>query len=60
MYDLNVSHVGSNVVYGVINKLDEKYGKEAPLTIAQGKTHKYLGMTIDFSSEGKLIIRMDK
>ena len=28
------------------------------MTITQGKVHKYLGMTIDYSSTGKIIFSM--
>ena len=38
----------------VFNKLQEKFGQEAPLTVSQGKVHEYLGMTIDYSKKGKV------
>ena len=35
-----------------------EYGKIAKMTITRGKVHKYLGMTIDYSSPGKVILSM--
>ena len=57
--DLKISHVNPDVVTDIINKLKKAYGKEAPLTEKRGKVHEYLGMTIDYSIEGKVIFRMD-
>ena len=56
--DLKLSHVNSNVVTKFIKKLEERYGKEAPLTIRRGKIHEYLGMTLDYTSKGKVKIDM--
>ena len=42
----------------VLYKLNEKYGQEAPITVMRGKVHEYLGMTLDFSEEGKVKISM--
>jgi len=30
------------------------------MTVKQGKMHDYLGMTLDFSKEGKFIIKMEE
>ena len=56
--DLKMSHVSSAVLDHIIDKLNQKYGKEAPLTVNRGKTHEYLGMTIDFSVSGKVKFKM--
>eukprot|EP00978_Attheya_sp_CCMP212_P046655 scaffold403813_cov59-Attheya_sp.AAC.2 len=53
-----ISHVDSNVVGDIIEDLDGVFGNEAPLTIKRGKTHDYLGMTLDFSTSGKAKIFM--
>jgi hypothetical protein len=58
--DLKISHVDAKVVDGILDLLGERYGKEEPLTTTRGKVHDYLGMQIDFSVEGKVIIRMDE
>jgi hypothetical protein len=53
--DLKMSHVNGEVLEKIIKRLDEKYGKEAPLTVNRGTVHKYLGMTIlDYSEKGKI------
>jgi hypothetical protein len=36
-----------------------RYGQETPLTVTRGDIHEYLGMTIDYSTVGKVMIRMD-
>ena len=53
----------ANVVINYINKLNEKYGKDAtrkevPLTVTRGKKHDYLGMLLDYSTKGKVKIDM--
>ena len=56
--DLKISHVDSEVVTNVIEKLEKEFGTEAPLTKTRGKLHDYLGMTIDFSTPGKVCFNM--
>jgi hypothetical protein len=56
--DLKISHVSQEVIEGVLRFLNERYGKEAPLVVTRGKVHDYLGMTIDFSEDGKVKITM--
>jgi hypothetical protein len=57
--DLKISHVDSAVVDDILLMLDKRYGKDAPLTITRGDVHEYLGMTIDFTNKGKVMILMD-
>ena len=38
--DLNMSHVGSNIISSVIAKIDTEYGKITKMTITRGKTHR--------------------
>jgi hypothetical protein len=52
--DLKTSHVNPAVVMDVINQLEKVFGVEGPLTKKSGSLHDYLGMTLDFSSEGKV------
>jgi hypothetical protein len=52
--DFKMSHVNAGVLEKVIKRLDEKYGKEAPLMVNRGTVYEYLGMTIDFSKKGKV------
>jgi hypothetical protein len=56
--DLKISHAKPTVIDEVINMLSKEFGNEAPLTINRGKIHDYLGMTLDYSNEGKVIIIM--
>ena len=56
--DLNTSHVDPAVFPSVLADIDVEYGKIAKMTITRGKVHKYLRMTIDFSSPGKVIFSM--
>ena len=37
MDDLKISHIDSEVVDDILNKLDERYGKEAPMVTTKGK-----------------------
>ena len=56
--DLKKSHVDPAVISGVLAGIYAEYGKIAKMTITRGKVHKYLGMTIDYSSPGKLTLSM--
>ena len=56
--DLKTSHVDPAVISSVLADIDAEYGKIAKMTITRGKVHKYLGMTIDYSSPGKVIFSM--
>ncbi|KAG7366075.1 reverse transcriptase RNA-dependent DNA polymerase [Nitzschia inconspicua] len=56
--DLKISHKDPTVVEDIFTKLQEEFGKEAPLTVTRGKVHNYLGMRIDFSIEGKVQLTM--
>lgn len=57
--DLKISHVSTSVVDGILDMLNKRYGKDAPLTVTRGLVHDYLGMTIDFTIKGKVMIKMD-
>jgi hypothetical protein len=56
--DLKISHVNPDVLEDILDKLDHRFGKEQPLTVTRGTVHDYLGMKIDYSTEGKAIITM--
>jgi hypothetical protein len=58
--DLKISHAKQDVLEDLINTLNEKYGKLAPLTVTRGTIHDYLGMTLDYSTPGKVSIRMEE
>jgi hypothetical protein len=57
--DLKISHVEPKTVDDIISKLEQEFGKEAPLSIQRGRVHDYLGMCLDFSSPGKLVVSME-
>ena len=56
--DLKILHVDDPVVEGLVSALNDKYGKEAPLSVTHGKVHDYLGMTIDYSMPRKVTFSM--
>jgi len=56
--DLKISHVEKKVVDDIIKWLNDKFGKEGPLSSSSGKILEYLGMTLDYSSKNKVKISM--
>lgn len=58
--DLLSSHVDPKVNDEFAEWLNERYGKIKPCTIVRGKKHRYLGMLLDFSHQGKVKIKMDE
>ena len=55
---LKMSHIDSNIVSDVISGIDAEYGKIAKMAIMRGKIHRYLGMNINYSLPGKIILSM--
>ena len=56
--DLKISHHDSRVVDDILHALNERYGKESPLVITRGRVHEYLGMKMDFSIPGQVVLSM--
>jgi hypothetical protein len=56
--DLKISHKDPKVVDQVIASLKEEYEQIGEMTVRWRKVHDYLGMTLDFSKPGKIIIDM--
>ena len=56
--DLKIPHHDSQVVDDILCKLNGRYGKESPLVITRGRVHDYLGMKMDFTTPGKVILSM--
>jgi len=56
--DLKISHVEKDVVEKIVDALQDRYGRESPLTVNRGGVHEYLGMRIDFSNPGKVVLSM--
>jgi hypothetical protein len=55
---LKLSHVRQTVLKDIAKKLNSKYGQKVPLNIHQGPVQEYLGMTINYSEEGKVKFQM--
>jgi hypothetical protein len=56
--DLLASHVDKRVNDKFLAWLNRNYGKLKEVTATRGKIHEYLGMTIDFSTTGKVKFKM--
>jgi hypothetical protein len=56
--DLKISHMCSKVVTEIIEMVGKEFGNHKPLTVQRGLLHDYLGMTIDLSVKGKVMITM--
>jgi Reverse transcriptase (RNA-dependent DNA polymerase) len=56
--DVKASHVEESVVEDLISKMQEEYGKEAPLMVSREKVLEYLSMKIDYSNTGKVVFLM--
>ena len=54
------SHDDPQVITDFFEWIDKKYGAMGKVKMTRGKTHDYLGMTLDFSISGKVIIDMKK
>ena len=57
--DLKISHIDPKVVGDVIKQMYQRYVKEDPITVTRVIVHDYLGITIYFSKEDEVMIRMD-
>jgi Reverse transcriptase (RNA-dependent DNA polymerase) len=56
--DLKVSHVEADIVGEIMELMRKEFRNHLELTITQGKVHYYLGIQIDFSKKGKVIMTM--
>ena len=56
--DMKMSHETQHVLEELLALLSDEFGKEAPLTITQGKIHDYLGMVINYTVPGKVKFMM--
>jgi hypothetical protein len=54
--DLKFSHIDSSVVSKMIEAVKSEFGKEYEVTVHRGKVHDYLGMQLDFSNKGKVVM----
>ncbi|MEN9849167.1 MAG: hypothetical protein RL368_1907, partial [Pseudomonadota bacterium] len=58
--DLKASHVDPRVNDNFVKCLNKEFGKIVKVKVTRGKTHDYLGMTLDFKKEGQVSIDMTK
>ncbi len=56
--DMKGLHVEQKVLDEIAVQLSKKYGQETLLTVHHGKVHDYLGMTINYSEDGKVRFSM--
>jgi len=56
--DMKISHKLEGAVTSFLNWIEDRYGTIGKVKITRGKVHKYLGMTLDYSQPGKVIINM--
>ena len=56
--DLKVSHLNKKEVDHFMKWINDKYGQITQVTVTRGKIHEYLGMKLDYSEPGKLIVDM--
>jgi len=54
--DLKLLHIDQSVLDQVLAKLNERFGKEQPLTKSGGKVHDYLRMRLDYTTVGQVAI----
>ena len=56
--DLKVSHKEDNILDEFIGMMEEEFGQETPLTVKRGQIQEYLGMTLDFTKSGRVVVKM--
>ena len=56
--DLKMSHVDPRVSDTFLDDLNQVFGKESPVVVHKGPRHDYLGIALDYSSPGKVIVDM--
>jgi hypothetical protein len=56
--DLKVSHHQTKVVDDFINWVKKTYGSIGEVKTTRGKVHEYLGMKLDYTEKGKVIVDM--
>ena len=57
--DLKISHEEEDALDEFISMMEEEFGEDSPLSVSHGPIQQYLGMTLDFSEKGKVVVKMD-
>jgi len=52
--NLKILHIRKDIDEYMLDQLNNKFGKESPLTTCQGKVIEYLSKKIDYSQQGKV------
>jgi hypothetical protein len=58
--DLKLSHEDPNAVTQVLETINNRYGKEVPITVTLSQVCDYLGMVLDYTEEGRVKISMNQ
>lgn len=58
--DFIITHKSEHAIDEIVSKLNDLYRKIAPLKVQIGDFQEYLGMVLDFSKPGKVMIQMNK
>ena len=56
--DIKVSHAEESALDDFIAMMEKEFGTNAPLSVSRGPVQEYLGMTMDFSEKGRVVIKM--
>ena len=57
--DLKISHVEEDALDEFISMMEVEFGEDSPLSVSRGPIQQYLGMTLDFSEKGKVVVKME-
>ena len=57
--DSKISHEKEEALDEVIGMMEKEFGQDTPLSISRGPIQQYLGMTLDFSEKGRVVVKMD-
>ena len=58
MDDMKASHEKEEVLDEFIGMMEKEFGQDAPLSVLRGPVQQYLGMTLDFSKRGRVVVKM--
>ena len=56
--DLKVSHEKEGVLDAFIGMMQNEFSKDASPSISRDEVQEYLGMTLDFSENGRVVVKM--